>query len=129
VYYYKPYEEQFSTLIRANAIKKYKAFLSMKNERYSEKSIDNMKLSIVPANFSIRKNKKIMYFKDTVICAYTGIFQLSGDPELIWITYESGLGGKNSQGFGMWSVYDPRASKADEVLEALSVKPSDKVRN
>lgn len=105
VYYYRPYEEQFSMLVRANAIKKYKAFLSMSGDSFDSGRIDNMKLSMIPANFSIKRNEKVVYFKDTVIRAYTGVFQLSGDTELLWITYEAGLGDKNSQGFGMWDVY------------------------
>jgi len=108
VYYYKPYEEQFSTLMRSNAIKKYKAFLSMKGESFDTEYLDNMKFSIIPANFSVKRNEKVLYFKDTVIRAYTGVFQLSGAPELLWITYEAGLGDKNSQGFGMWDVFNTR---------------------
>jgi len=33
-----------------------------------------------------------------------GIYELKGNPELIRIGYEAGIGSKNCQGFGMFEV-------------------------
>ncbi|GAI77595.1 unnamed protein product [marine sediment metagenome] len=37
----------------------------------------------------------------TPIKAWLGTYQIHGKPELISLAYDTGLGSKNSQGFGM----------------------------
>jgi len=97
LYYYKPYEEGFQKLIEENAKKKYRALYKREPEGLS--------LSIKPYKFSIEKNRCIVFFKNTPIEGWTGIYELSGSPELIAITYNAGLGSKNSEGFGMWEIW------------------------
>lgn len=50
----------------------------------------------------------IIKYKGTVIKGYSGDFILKGNPELIKLAYDTGLGSKNSQGFGcievMWKA-------------------------
>jgi CRISPR-associated endoribonuclease Cas6 len=41
------------------------------------------------------------------------VFELSGDPALIAITYEAGLGNKNSEGFGMWEIWREKEESKD----------------
>ncbi|MGQ9472647.1 MAG: CRISPR-associated endoribonuclease Cas6 [Candidatus Caldatribacteriaceae bacterium] len=36
---------------------------------------------------------------------WTGVYELSGSVDLMSITYNAGLGNKNSEGFGMWEVW------------------------
>ncbi|MCC8075170.1 MAG: hypothetical protein LIO95_04380, partial [Clostridiales bacterium] len=43
-------------------------------------------------------------YKGNYITGYGGSFQLGGDPALLDLLYNAGLGGKNAQGFGM---FDP----------------------
>jgi len=104
IHYYKPFEREFSDLIKKNALKKYQLICGEKAE--------NLDLSIVPYKFSLKENLKIIYFKNTPIECYTGVYELTGSPELIYLTYETGLGNKNSAGFGMWEIW--RGKESDE---------------
>jgi len=91
-YYYSPFERDFSPLVEVNARKKYEAFYKA--------PADGLKLEVTPER--VNKNcEKILNFKDTVIKAWTGIYRLKGSPELLHTAYDCGLGGRNSQGFGM----------------------------
>ncbi|MEM4658075.1 MAG: CRISPR-associated endoribonuclease Cas6 [Candidatus Methanosuratincola sp.] len=93
-YYYAPFEREFSRLTSENAAKKYKAF-------YKKNSVGE--LSIVPLDVD-KGNEKIVTYKNTVIKGWTGIYELSGDPGLMKVVYDAGLGGKNSQGFGCFEI-------------------------
>jgi len=97
IHFYKPYEEGFQKRIEENAKKKYKLVY--------EKESDGLSLSIKPYKFSVEKNHSVVFFKDTPIEGWTGIYELNGSPELITVTYNAGLGSKNSEGFGMWEVW------------------------
>lgn len=91
-YYYSPYEDEFSRLIESNIKKKYALI-------YGRDTRDDQTLSIKP--LKVGKNSElIIKYKDTIIKAWRGVYLLEGDPELIKVAYDSGLGGKNSQGFG-----------------------------
>jgi CRISPR-associated endoribonuclease Cas6 len=105
VHYYKPIDKEFSKLIEKNAKKKYHLFYG--------KDPDQMSLEIKPVKFSVQENLKIIKFKDTIIEGYTGIYEISGSPELIYLTYETGLGNKNSAGFGMWEIWRGKESEED----------------
>lgn len=97
IHYYKPYEDGFQKRIEENAKKKYKAVY--------KREPDGLSLSIKPYKFSVEKNHSVVFFKDTPIEGWTGIYELSGSPELIAVTYNAGLGNKNPEGFGMWEVW------------------------
>ncbi len=99
-YYYSPGEAEFKELVRNNAVKKYII-------TYGRHPIDD-NLEINTYYFNEKKNRAVIYFKGIRIEGWTGIFRLSGNPELIKVTYEAGLGAKNSNGFGMWKEYRPR---------------------
>jgi len=97
VYYYKPNEEKFQRLIEENAKKKYFLIYG--------KGPDNLHLYIKPYRFSLKENHAVIFFKNTLIEGWTGIYELWGSPELIITTYDAGIGSKNSEGFGMWEVW------------------------
>lgn len=118
VYYYKPTEEEFKHLIEENAKKKYIVFSKATGKEISETELRSMHLYVEPYRYSSQRNKKIVYFKDTVIEGYTGIYKLEGDRPLVQITYDSGLGAKSSEGFGMWE-------KWEQTSEHNSVKKQD----
>jgi len=90
-YYYMPYEERFAELVGQNLRKKY--LLVYGREPY------------IP-DFSIRplrlrdQDFKVTYFKDTLIKGWMGDYELEGDPELLQLALDAGLGSKNSQGYG-----------------------------
>ncbi|QNU65557.1 CRISPR-associated endoribonuclease Cas6 [Ruminiclostridium herbifermentans] len=88
-YYYTPYEEQFSENIRKNLIKKYCAFY--------DKEPEDTSFSIKPLG---KIAERIIIYKGFVIKAYSGDFKISGSEELKKMAFASGIGSKNSQGFG-----------------------------
>jgi len=90
-YYFSPYEKEFPALVNSNIKKKH--FL------ISGKSIKS-DLKVKP----LRVREAIIMYKGTVVKGWTGHFLLSGPKSLIMTAYETGLGAKNSQGFGMFEV-------------------------
>lgn len=93
-YYYNPIEEEFSQLITENMKKKY----FVVNGKLS-----NGEIRLIPIRTG--KEKIIKGDNDFIIKAWDGIYELTGDSELIKLSYDTGLGEKNSQGFGMWEVW------------------------
>lgn len=89
-YYYNPYEKEFSILIRENLIKKYISYYEIEPE--------NTYLEIVSYNKKIKQS--ILNYKGFIIKGWNGEFVLKGSKELIDMALSSGLGSKNSQGFG-----------------------------
>lgn len=90
-YYYSPYEKEFSKLINLNARKKH-LLLTGKNLKTS--------ISIEP----LKVKESIILYKNTIIKGWIGLFTLKGDERIIKTVYDTGLGSKNSQGFGMFEV-------------------------
>jgi CRISPR-associated endoribonuclease Cas6 len=90
-YYYSPYEEEFSRLINENLKKKF----YLLNKRKIKSSID-----VTP----IKVRECIVMYKDTVIRGWYGVFSIKGSISLMRIAYETGLGTKNPEGFGMFEV-------------------------
>ncbi|MDN5332516.1 MAG: CRISPR-associated endoribonuclease Cas6 [Tepidanaerobacteraceae bacterium] len=48
---------------------------------------------------------KVIY-KDVIIKGWMGVYILKGDPVLLKIAYDAGLGSKNSQGFGCFEILE-----------------------
>lgn len=87
--YFEPGEKDFDEIMENNLRKKYKAFY--------ETNAPDGNISITP----LRQPKlSIINYKNTTIKGYSGKFILSGPASLLQIAVESGLGSKNSQGFG-----------------------------
>ena len=92
-YYYSPYEREFTELIDNNLRKKYEA-LYRKKPRARK-----LKIRIIG-----RPKERIIMYRNTVIKGWMGTFILNGNRKLLKLAYYSGLGSKNSQGFGMFEV-------------------------
>ena len=92
-YYYNPREKEFSELIKKNLLKKY----SLVYKEWTEGDFE-----VVPLRNC--KERIIRGDGDFIIKAWDGIYKLKGTPKLIELSYDTGLGEKNSQGFGMWEV-------------------------
>ncbi|MGP3702887.1 MAG: CRISPR-associated endoribonuclease Cas6 [Candidatus Bathyarchaeota archaeon] len=90
-YYFSPYEMEFSKLVNSNLKKKH-LLLSGKNIK------SNIKIE------SLGVKEVITLYKGTVVKGWMGQFLLAGPKSLIMTGYETGLGAKNSQGFGMFEV-------------------------
>lgn len=95
-YYYSPFEKEFCKLIRENLRKKYKVVFEKDLSHDFEFSIEPKR---VPPSC-----EKVIIYKGTVIKAWMGIYKLKGGPEIINLSYDTGLGSKNSQGFGCWET-------------------------
>ena len=94
--YYSPFDLAFPHLIEENARKKYEAFFQRPM---------NDSLSIQPVKVNAR-DKVVTKYKDTIINGWTGIYRLEGPVDLLQFLYNSGIGSKNSQGFGMFQVIE-----------------------
>ena len=92
-YYYSPYEAEFVDLIDENLRKKFIALY--------RKVPRARKLEITPLG---RPHQKILKYRDTIIKAWFGNFNLRGNLKILQLAYETGVGSKNSQGFGMFEV-------------------------
>ncbi|MER3447660.1 MAG: CRISPR-associated endoribonuclease Cas6 [Candidatus Dadabacteria bacterium] len=103
-YYYTPFEREFSQLVSENARKKFRAFYEKE---------PNGEIHLTPLNVNT-SNQKIVSYKGTVIKGWMGIYELSGDPKLMKLVYDTGLGGKNPQGFGCFEILGRRDLKDDE---------------
>ncbi|HAZ37393.1 MAG TPA: CRISPR-associated endoribonuclease Cas6 [Clostridiaceae bacterium] len=90
-YYYNPKEKEFEELIRNNLINKYNAL-------YNEKPLDDEFHIKAIDNFRLKEN--IDLYKGIVIKGWTGEFEIDGAKKLLNLAYDTGLGSKNSQGFG-----------------------------
>lgn len=104
-YYYSPFEEDFRKQIIENLNKKLRSL-------GREANFDG---SIRPYRVSSR-NQRIILYRNTVIKAWDGVFELCLPRELFEIAFTCGLGSKNSQGFGCIDVWEKRNnSKKEEV--------------
>jgi len=93
-YYYSPFEREFEKLIIENLNKKLRALTGK----------TSLEGSVKPYRVNSR-NQRIVIYKNTVIKGWDGIFELRLTPELYDLAFDTGLGAKNSQGFGcieMW---------------------------
>jgi len=93
-HYFAPDDPLFAKLVLDNAVRKYYAWTQEKapSDGFSISCLDHT------------PHLAIISFKDTPVHGYTGRFQLTGDAKLLSFLYESGLGGKNSHGFGMFDI-------------------------
>ncbi|MEM2943687.1 MAG: CRISPR-associated endoribonuclease Cas6 [Methanomassiliicoccales archaeon] len=94
-YYYSPYEDEFAEMVDENLRKKYFALY--------RKSPRAKKLEITPIS---KPHLKILNYRGTVIKAWLGLFHLSGNLKILKLAYDTGVGSKNSQGFGMFEVVE-----------------------
>lgn len=93
--YYSPLDPLFSRHVKNNALRKYSALYG--------KIPDDEEFEIY-----YRENTEpkpiITTYHNTIVKGSLGSFILKGNPELIKFTYFTGLGSKNSQGFGCFEI-------------------------
>lgn len=94
--YYNPKDSLFSEKIRENLLRKYRAIHGQapEDDRFEIKYIDNNKEPKI----------SVINYHKTIIKGYNGKFMLKGNPELIRLGYFTGIGSKNSQGFGCFEI-------------------------
>jgi CRISPR-associated endoribonuclease Cas6 len=97
-YYYHPQEKEFSEQIRNNLYKKA-TLLNV--------DIGSAKFSIEPLRVR-NTDLKTVYYHNFIIQGWLGQYLLKGTSQLLDIAYDTGLGAKNAQGFGMIDVIPNR---------------------
>lgn len=94
--YYTPWDWEFEDLIVENALRKYITY-------YGEEINDS--ISIFPVQVTER-DKYVTKFKgQTIIAGWKGIYRLVASEQLLNFLYQTGIGDRNSQGFGMFELY------------------------
>ncbi|MDQ0285544.1 CRISPR-associated endoribonuclease Cas6 [Desulfofundulus luciae] len=96
-YYYAPFEPRFTELVGANLVKKHLLIHGR------PAPLDGF--SILPAALEER-DLKITRYKDIIIKGWMGDYLLQGDPHLLQVALDAGLGAKNSQGYGCCMLLD-----------------------
>lgn len=92
--YYSPQDYCFEEKIMANFKRKYIAAIG-------KEPGDRIKFEVLKVK---PKDKYLTRYKGFLIEGWRGIYNISGSPDLITFLYNTGLGAKNSQGFGMFEV-------------------------
>lgn len=92
--FYHPDDPEFSNRINGNFIRKYKAFFGV--EPTGGIQIESVRVT--------DKDRYITQYKGFVICGWLGEYILSGERKYLDFLYQTGLGEKNAQGFGMFDV-------------------------
>jgi CRISPR-associated endoribonuclease Cas6 len=92
--YFNPLDKEFYELVLANFKRKYCAFSGENPE--SQVIFKNMLIST--------KDKRVTKYRGGIILSWKGNYQLIGDLKYLNFLYNTGLGSKNSQGFGMFKV-------------------------
>ena len=92
--YFTPYEQQFYNSIVSNAKRKWCSCFG---------DDSGFCFEIIPVE-NCNFKKRATQFKDTYITAWHGEFVLKGTPKVLDFLYQTGLGSKNSQGFGMIEI-------------------------
>ena len=93
-HYYYPQDQEFCNGIIRNAKRKFIGFFG---------NDDDFSFDIAPFTDK-RFIKRATKFKNTFITAWHGEFELTGSVKTLNFLYNTGLGSKNSQGFGMFEI-------------------------
>lgn len=93
--YFGPRDKEFGELIYKNVLKKYNA--------YFHDEPKNKDFSIIPVG---KTKLHVVTYKGFVIKGYSGKFIIEGDLGLLEHALNTGLGSKNSQGFGYIKLLD-----------------------
>lgn len=94
--YHSPWDGKFIEIAKNNLLAKHEVIYGALP--------DNKEINIIPNGNQEQKFARVINYKGTYIKAYAGIYWLKGNPDLIKVAYDTGLGSKNSQGFGCWEV-------------------------
>lgn len=96
--FYSPWDEEFYTLIRDNFRRKYYACYGI--DVPAEDIPELMMLEVS------ERDKVVTRYKGFYITAWKGHYRLAGKPEFLDFLHQTGLGCRNSQGFGMFRVME-----------------------
>ena len=92
--YFSPEDQEWLELIQSNVMHKAELF-----------ALDcSHDMVAIPKTESLRKH--VTRFKGTYVTGWTGDLIVAADPFVMSMLYFTGLGAKNSQGFGMFNMLD-----------------------
>jgi len=94
VYFYAPDEEFFYEKVNDNFYRKYLAYSGI---------APATAIKMQPIQVSAQ-DKFVTKYKHSYITGWYGIYKLAGKRKYLDFLYQVGLGGKNSQGFGMFEL-------------------------
>ena len=95
--YYGPDDMEFYRLITDNAHRKYVSY-------YGREPDTGLEIELIAAT---SRDKLITRYKGrTLIEAWGGRYRIKGEPAMLRLVYNAGLGSKNSQGFGMMKLIE-----------------------
>ena len=95
-YFYQPNEQVFFKQVNANFQRKYKAYTGV--EPVTDIQISPIKVSA--------RDKYVTSYKGFYISGWLGEYELCGEAKYLDFLYQTGLGSKNAQGFGLFEVLD-----------------------
>jgi len=104
-YYYNPFESDWEKQLLANLRRKAQAL------GWGEARLAGLEGAHIRPVRVDKRNLRIMRYRDTVIKAWTGIYELNLPEPFFLLAYDAGLGAKNPQGFGMVEVMKTTARK------------------
>lgn len=93
-YYYEPWSDDFEDLINMNFRRKYEACFGVEPRQG---------IGFMPVQVGER-DKYVTRYKNFYITAWWGEYMLVGERKYLDFLYQTGLGAKNSQGFGMFEI-------------------------
>lgn len=93
-YYYSPDESEFYQKIDDNFKRKYEAF-------YGVRPFQSITLAYQGGELP---RKLVTRYQGSYVNAWYGTYQLSGERKYLDFLYQTGLGSKNAQGFGMFEI-------------------------
>lgn len=92
--YFSPDSEEFAIRVNENFCRKYRAYTGME----PDSDIELQVLRVEP------RDKCVTKYKGFYITAWKGRYVLRGERKYLDFLYQTGLGSKNSQGFGMFEL-------------------------
>lgn len=95
-FFFRPDDERFAELVNENFKRKYKAYTGM---------FPQEDLVIEVVQFS-EKDKYVTNYKGFYISGWYGTYRLKGKRKYLDFLYQTGIGDRNSQGFGMFDLKD-----------------------
>jgi CRISPR-associated endoribonuclease Cas6 len=96
-YYFEPRSGEFRRLAVQNLARKYEAATG---RPYAGPGADVRWVSA--------ERLSVVRYRGGVVKGYTGVLEAEGDPVLLQLALDAGLGAKNAQGFGLLEVVDDR---------------------
>lgn len=93
-FYFCPDDPEFYEMVNHNFYRKYQAY-------YGIEPMSGICLEIHGNKFP---KKMVTRYKGILITAWYGTYKLSGERKYLDFLYQTGLGAKNAQGFGMFEI-------------------------